>query len=165
MYAPVMNNIGPALISQGFTNAANYQMQGAEAMAGGISSAGSSVGSALVKVSDDLKKKAGAEGEAAGAMSAIQEYQKAGIGDAAGYEEFAASFQKTKNPWERLGMATSYLGGLENVRKTQINNAQIAAYGQRQQAGQAHDYAQDAVNPVNIPVRAAAAPAWRTGAR
>jgi hypothetical protein len=47
MYAPVLNQIGPALIARGYEGAADYSMQGSKALAAGISSAGSSIGNAV----------------------------------------------------------------------------------------------------------------------
>jgi len=87
------------------------------------------------KLAQQQQGNAMAEGKATGAMAAIQQYRAAGIGEPSSYESFAEKFGKAKSPMEKVGLAITYIDGLENIRKTQINNAQIAAYGQRQQAG------------------------------
>jgi len=46
-YAPKLNDIGPRLISEGYANAANTKVRGAEALASGISGAGEAVGKGL----------------------------------------------------------------------------------------------------------------------
>ncbi|MEI6278967.1 MAG: hypothetical protein WCQ16_06245 [Verrucomicrobiae bacterium] len=57
-FAPVLNDIGPALTAQGFGNASQSTLQGAQALAGGISSAGKSVGSGIGSALEAMKEKA-----------------------------------------------------------------------------------------------------------
>lgn len=48
-YQPVINELGPKLIASGYDNAAAYQMQGAENVAGNISTAASAIGGGVGK--------------------------------------------------------------------------------------------------------------------
>lgn len=61
MFAPVLNNIGPSLVQSGFQNAAGMKLDGAQALAAGIQSAGQSLGGGIAKglgsALDDMRAK------------------------------------------------------------------------------------------------------------
>lgn len=130
-FQPQTNAILPALISQGFTNSSNLQMQGSEAMSSGISSAGASISDAIVKLGEKLEKDAMANSSASGVVQGLAPYTKSGIISQADLDKLGS----IKNPYERLGYAQTLAETSAKVHGGMLQAQQIAAYGQRQQAG------------------------------
>lgn len=89
MFAPVLNNIGPSLVQSGFQNAAGMKLDGAQALAAGIQSAGQSLGGGIGAALEGVQAKAAKYSQAAGQMDAMRAY-----GD-------------------QYGMDTSFLNGIE----------------------------------------------------
>ena len=58
MFAPVLNGIAPALIEQGYHSASESSLQGSQALARGISSAGQSVASGIGSALEAMQQKA-----------------------------------------------------------------------------------------------------------
>jgi len=162
-FQPVTNAILPALISQGFSNSADMQMQGASAMASGISSAGSSVAGGLEGLAKKNMEKSELDnitlGKAQSYANASDEQLKLlGIP-----REHVMGIMAEKDPYKRSGMLLQLDNLAEMAYKTNIVNTQMANAGQRQQAGFANTAATTAAKPTMTGVPIATKPAYFGG--
>jgi hypothetical protein len=122
MYAPVLNQIGPALIARGYEGAADYSMQGSKALAAGISSAGSSIGNAVADAAAKWQKEAKQADQNAGVATtyhAMNEQAKQQTGHGIMPDSWWEALAKTNNKNEQSGMLMGAAPNFDSYLQTQ----------------------------------------------
>ena len=137
MFAPVINQIGPALIERGYSNAADLQLRGAQAMASGISQAGNSVGNAVAQAAAKWQQEARQADSNAGVLSTyhqMNEQAKRDSGSGIMPDSFFDALANTKNKDQQSGMLMAAAPNFDSYisQQRQIAVAQAAQRDQFQ---------------------------------
>ena len=162
-FQPQTNAILPALIEQGFTKSANLAMQGSEAMASGISSAGSSIAGGLSELAKKNMEKSELDNITLGKASAYansSDNQLAAMGIP---REHVMGIMAEKDAYKRAGMLMQLDSIADMYNKNNMVNTQMAHAGQRQQAGFQNTQQQNATKPTMTGVPIATKPAYFGG--
>ena len=128
MFAPVLNNVGPQLVQQGYANAANTQLQGTQALASGILSAGKSIGSGIGSALEGVKADATKYSQASGKLDAYRAYGAKNDMDTSFLDGIEQKYGK--DPDKLLGALSVVGQDFDQHQKMQVMNAQ---YGQAQE--------------------------------
>ena len=136
-FQPQINQIGPMLIERGYSNAANFRLQGAQAMAAGISQAGSSIGNAVAGAAAKWQQEAKQADTNAGMLStyhAMNEQAKEQTGQGIMPDSFFEAVTAAKNKDQQSGMLVAAAPNFDSFISQQ---RQIAVANAAQKAGYA----------------------------
>ena len=106
-FQPILNQTAPMLIERGYSNAADLQLRGSQAMAQGISSAGGSIGNAVAQAASKWQQEAKQADTNAGMLStyhAMNEQAKQQTGQGVMPDSFFEAVAAAKNKDQQSGM-------------------------------------------------------------
>jgi len=119
MFQPIINQVGPALIEQGYRSAANNELAGAQSLAAGISQAGQSVGKGIGDAVSTFYQRAQQMNATAGKMAALS---NSGLLP----QEYIDKMAAEKDP-DKLRGQVEFMTDMANNQMAQ--NRQIAVAG------------------------------------